>query len=81
MERENNPVVQVVLVEDDDLEVFQEPTKKPKTSTKPYVEVLEPLDMNFVRRPESKRAPPPSEINEKYKSLDAKLLQMKKKNR
>ena len=37
--------------------------------------------MNFVRRPESKRAPPPPEISEKYKSLDAKLLRMKKKNR
>ena len=79
MERENDLVVQVVLVEDDDPEVFQEPAKKPKTSTKP--EVPEPLDMNFVRRPESKRAPPPPEINEKYKSLDAKLLRMKKKNR
>ena len=58
MEREDDPMVQVVLVEDDDPEVFQEPAKKPKTSTKPYVEVPEPSDMNFVRRPESKRAPP-----------------------
>ena len=49
--REDDPVVQVVLVEDDDPEVFQEPAKKPKTSTKPYVEVPEPSDMNFVRRP------------------------------
>ena len=73
MERENNPVVQAVLVEDDDPKVFQEPAKKPKTSTKPYVEVPEPSDM--------KRAPPPPEISEKYKSLDAKLLRMKKKNR
>ena len=81
MERENDPVVQAVLVEDDDLEVFQEPAKKPKTSTKPYVEVPESSDMNFVRRLESKRTPPPPEINEKYKSLDAKLLRMKKKNR
>ena len=81
MEREIDLVVQAVLVEDDDPEVFHEPAKKPKTSTKPYVEVPEPLDMNFVRRPESKRAPPPSEISEKYKSLDVKLLQMKKKNR
>ena len=48
METENDPVVQVVLVEDDDPEVFQNPTKKPKTSIKPYVEVLEPSDMNFV---------------------------------
>ena len=48
MERENDPVVQAVLVEDDDPEVFQEPAKKPKTSTKPYVEVPEPLNMNFV---------------------------------
>ena len=48
MERENNPVVQAVLIEDDDAEVFQEPAKKPKTSTKPYVEVPKPLDMNFV---------------------------------
>ena len=48
MERENDPVVQAVLVEDDDHEVFQEPAKKPKTSTKPYVEVPEPSDMNFV---------------------------------
>ena len=81
MERENDPVVQTVLVEDDDPKVFQEPAKKPKTSTKPYVEVPEPSDMNFVRRPESKRAPPPPEISEKYKSLDAKMLRMKKKNR
>ena len=81
MERENNPVVQAVLVKDSDPEVFQEPEKKPKTSTKPYVEVPEPLDMNFVQHPESKRAPPRSEISEKYKSLDAKLLRMKKKNR
>ena len=77
MERENDPVVQAVLVEDDNPEVFQEPAKKPKTSTKPYVEVPKPLDMNFVRRRESKRAPPPPEISEKYKSLDAKLLRMK----
>ena len=48
MEREDDPMVQVVLVEDDDPEVFQEPAKKPKTSTKPYVEVPEPSDMNFV---------------------------------
>ena len=81
MEGEDNPVVQVVLVEDNDPEVFQEPEKKPKTSTKPYVEVPEPSDMNFVRRLESKRAPLPPEISEKYKSLDAKLLRMKKKNR
>ena len=81
MERENDPVVQAVLVEDDNLEVFQEPAKKPKTSIKPYVEVPEPSDMNFVRRLESIRAPPPPEISEKYKSLDAKLLRLKKKNR
>ena len=81
MERENDPVVHAVLVEDDDPEVFQEPAKKPKTSTKPYVKVPEPSDMNFVRRSVSKRAPPPLEISEKYKSLDAKLLWMKKKNR
>ena len=81
MERENDRVVRAVLVEDDDSEVFQEPAKKLKTSTKPYVEVPEPSDMNFVRRPESKRAPPPPEISEKYKSLDVKLLRMKKKNR
>ena len=81
MERENDLVVQAVLVKDDDPEVFQEPAKKLKTSTKPYVEVLVPSDMNFVRHPESKRAPPPSDISKKYKSLDAKLLRMKKKNR
>ena len=81
MEREDDPMVQVVLVEDDDREVFQEPAKKPKTSTKPYVEVPEPSDMNFVRRSKSKKAPLPPEISEKYKSLDAKLLRMKKKNR
>ena len=80
-ERENDLVVQAVLVEDDDPEVFQEPAKKPKTSTKPYVEVPEPSDMHFVRCPESKRAPSPPKISEKYKSLDAKLLRMKKKNR
>ena len=66
MERENDLVVQAVLVEDDDPKVFQEPAKKPKTSTKPCVEVPKPSDMNFVRRLESKRAPPPSEISEKY---------------
>ena len=81
MERDNDPVVQAVLVEDDNPDVFQEPAKKPKTSTKPYVEVREPSDMNFVKRPESKRAPLPPEMSEKYKSLDAKLLRMKKKNR
>ena len=48
MERENDPVVQAVLVEDDDPKVFQEPAKKPKTSIKPYIEVPKPLDMNFV---------------------------------
>ena len=67
-------MVHTVLVEDDDPEVFREPAKKPKTSIKPYVEMLKPSDMNFVRRPESKRAPMPPEISEKYKSLDAKLL-------
>ena len=56
MERENDPVVRAALVEDDDPEVFQKLAKKPKTSIKPYVEVPEPLDMNFVRCPESKRA-------------------------
>ena len=61
------------------LRYFREPAKKPKTSTKPYVEVPEPSDMNFVRRPESKKAPPPPEISKKYKSLDVKLLRMKKK--
>ena len=79
MERENDPMVQAVLVEDDDPEVFEEPAKKPKTSIKPYVEVPEPLDMNFVQRPESKRTPPPPEISKKYKSFDAKLLRLKKK--
>ena len=81
MERENDPVIQAVLVEDDDPKVFQKPAKKPKTSTKSHVEVPEPSDMNFVRRPKSKRAPLPPKISEKYKSLDAKLLRMKKKNR
>ena len=81
IERENDLVVRAALIEDDNPEVFQEPAKKPKTSIKPYVEVLEPLDMNFVRRPKSKRAPIPPEISKKYKSLDAKLLQLKKKNR
>ena len=81
IERENDPVVQAALVEDDDLEIFQEPAKKPKTSIKPYVEVPEPSDMNFVRCPESKRAPMPLEISEKYKSFDAKLLRLKKKKR
>ena len=47
MERENDSVVQAVLVEDDDPEVFQEPAKKLKTSTKPYVEVPEPSDMTL----------------------------------
>ena len=74
-------MVQAVLVEDDNFEVFQELAKKPKTSIKPYVEVSKPSDMNFVQRPESKRAPLPPEISEKYKSLDAKLLRLKKKNR
>ena len=72
-------MVRAALVKDDDPKVFHEPAKKPKTSIKPYVEVLEPLDMNFVRRLESKRAPTPPEISEKYKSLDAKLLRLKKK--
>ena len=72
--RENDPMVRAALVEDDDPEVFQEPAKKLKTSIKPYVEVPEPSDMNFVRRSESKRAPTLPEISEKYKSLDAKLL-------
>ena len=48
MERENDLVVQAVLVKDDDPEVFQKPAKKPKTSIKPYIEVPEPSDMNFV---------------------------------
>ena len=74
-------MVQAVLVKDDDPEVFRKPAKKPKTSTKPYVEVPEPSDMNFVRRSKSKRVPLPLEISEKYKSLDPKLLRMKKKNR
>ena len=72
-------MVHAVLVEDDDPKVFQEPAKKPKTSIKSYVEVPEPSDMNFVRRPKSKRAPPPPEISEKNKSLDAKLLRLKKR--
>ena len=79
MERENDPVVWAALVEDDDPEVFQKPAKKPKTFIKPYVEVPEPLDMNFVQFSESKRTPMPPEISEKYKSLDAKLLRLKKK--
>ena len=74
-------MVRAALVEDDDFEVFQEPAKKPKTSIKPYIEVPEPSDMNFIRRHESKRAPTQPEISEKYKSLDAKLLRLKKKNR
>ena len=48
IERENDLVVRFVLVEDDDLEVFQELAKKHKTSIKPYVEVPKPSDMNFV---------------------------------
>ena len=48
IERENNPVVWAALVEDDDPEVFQEPTKKQKTTIKPYIEVPKPSDMNFV---------------------------------
>ena len=71
MERENDPVVQAVLVEDDDPEVFQEPAKKPKTSTKPYVEVPEPSDMNFVRRSESKKIPPPPENRRSVRSTRA----------
>ena len=67
-------MVWAALVKDDNHEVFQEPTKKPKTSIKPYVEVPKPSDMNFVRRPESKRASTQPKISEKYKSLDAKLL-------
>ena len=81
IERENNPVVRVALVEDDDPEVFQEPAKKLKTFIKPYVEVPKPSDMNFVPRSESKRAPTQLDISEKYKSLDVKLLRLKKKNR
>ena len=48
MERENDLVVRAALVEDDDPKVFQEPVKKLKTSIKPYVEVPQPSDMNFV---------------------------------
>ena len=48
MERENNRVVWATLIEDEDPKVFLEPTKKPKTSIKPYIEVPEPSDMNFV---------------------------------
>ena len=48
IERETDPMVRKALVEDDDLEVFQEPAKKQKTTIKPYIEVPEPLDMNFV---------------------------------
>ena len=73
MERENDLVVQVVLVEDDDPEVFQEPAKKPKTSTKPYVEVPEPSDMNFVRRPESKRAPPATRDQREVQELGCEV--------
>ena len=81
IERGNDPVVWAALVKDNDPKVFQEPAKKLKTSIKPYIEVPEPLDMNFVRCHESKRAPMPPEISEKYKSLDAKLFRSKKKNR
>ena len=79
IEGENDPVVWAALVKDDDPEVCQEPAKKPKTSIKPYVEVPEPLDMNFVQRPESKRAPTAPKISKKYKNLDSKLLRLKKK--
>ena len=41
-------MVRAALVEDDDLEIFQEPAMKQKTTMKPYVEVPEPLDINFV---------------------------------
>ena len=54
---------------------------KQKSTMKPYVEVPEPLDMNFVQRPESKRAPRQPEVSEKHKSLDVKLLRLTKKNR
>ena len=56
-ETENDVVVRAALVEDDDPKIFQEPAMKQKTILKPYVEVPKPLDMNFVRCPESKRAP------------------------
>ena len=81
METENDPVVRAALVEDDDPKIFQEPTMKQKSTMKPYVEVPEPLDMNFVQRLESKRALRQPEVSEKHKSLDAKLLRLKKKNR
>ena len=71
----------MALVEDDDPEVFQELVKKQKTTIKPYVKVPELLDMNFVQRSKSKRAPRQVEISEKHKSLDAKLLRLKKRNR
>ena len=48
IKRKNDPAVWAVLVKDDNPEVFQEPTKKLKTSIKPYVEVPEPSDMIFV---------------------------------
>ena len=47
---------------------------KQKTTMKPYVEVPVPLDMNFVRRLQFKKAPRQLEVSEKHKSLDPKLL-------
>ena len=79
IDRKNDLVVRVALVKDDDPEVFQEPAKKQKTTIKSYVEVPKPSDMNFVQRPESKRAPRQPEIRKKRNSLDAKLIWLKEK--
>ena len=81
METENDVVVRAALVENNNPKIFQDPVMKQKTTMKPYVEVPKPLDMNFVQRPESKRAPRQLEVNEKHKSLDAKLLVLRKKKR
>ena len=48
VETENDLVVRAALVENNDPEIFQKLTMKQKTIMKPYVEVPEPLDMNFV---------------------------------
>ena len=78
IEKEND----AVIVEDDEEGVLHGPATKQKTTTRSFVEIPLPSTMNFVRRPESiRRAPEQSEISEKHKSLNAKLLRLKKKNK
>lgn len=82
MEGVNDPVISATIVEDDNPGLLQAPPRKPKTTTRSFVEVPLPSAMNFTQRPESiHRAPVQPEISDKHKSLNAKLLRLKKKNK